>query len=106
MHGHGSQQGPKPKMTVDYNELNMLYVRYVYLTRPSIFMRDKPILLQERMLHRGYDGTASVEKISLVMIFMKHGSIVGQSPAGKDVSMEAEEVVIHHQAMTGEDKAD
>jgi hypothetical protein len=33
----------------------MLYVRYVHLTRPSIFIRDKPIFSSERMLHKDYD---------------------------------------------------
>jgi hypothetical protein len=32
---------------------------------------------------------------------------MGQSPAGKNVNTEAEDIVgIHHQAMTGEDTAD
>jgi hypothetical protein len=30
--------------------------------RPNIFMRDKPILLSERMLHKDYDRKGSVEK--------------------------------------------
>jgi hypothetical protein len=38
---------------------------------------------------------------------MGHGSVVGQSPASKGMSTEPEAiVVIHHQAMTGEDTAD
>jgi hypothetical protein len=32
--------------------------------------------------------------------------VSAQLPVGKNVSMEAEEVVIHHQATTGEDTAD
>jgi hypothetical protein len=35
--------------------------------RPSIFIRDKPILSSERMLHKGYDRKGSVEKKSLVV---------------------------------------
>jgi hypothetical protein len=36
-----------------------------------------------------------------------NGLVLGQSPASKNVSMEAEDIVgIHHQAMTGEDTAD
>jgi hypothetical protein len=42
---------------------NMLYVRYVHLTkRPSIFIRHKPILSSERMLHKDYYRRSSVEK--------------------------------------------
>jgi hypothetical protein len=44
---------------------NMLYVRYVHLTRPSIFIRDKFIFSSEGMLHKDYDCRSSVEKISL-----------------------------------------
>jgi hypothetical protein len=41
------------------------------------------------------------------MSFMEHGSAVGQSPAGKEVTTENEDIaVIHHQAMPGEDTAD
>jgi hypothetical protein len=35
--------------------------------RPSIFIRDKPILLLERMLHKDYDHKGTVEKKSLVV---------------------------------------
>jgi hypothetical protein len=38
----------------------MLYVQYIHLTRPVIFVRDKPILLSERMLHKDYDRKGSV----------------------------------------------
>jgi hypothetical protein len=40
----------------------MLYVRYVHLTRPSIFVSHKPIFSSERMLHKNYNK-GSVEKI-------------------------------------------
>jgi hypothetical protein len=64
------------------------------LTRPSIFIRDKPIILSERMLCKDYDGKGSVgEKKYLVVSFMGHGSLVGQSPASKDVWMEAEDML-------------
>jgi hypothetical protein len=44
---------------------NILYMRYVQLTRQSIFIRGKPILSLERMLHKDYDRKGSVEtKIS------------------------------------------
>jgi hypothetical protein len=37
----------------------------------------------------------------------RNGSVVGQSPGGKNVSTEAEDIVgICHQATTGEDTAD
>jgi hypothetical protein len=42
----------------------MLYVRNVHLTRPNIFIRDKPIFSSERMLHKDYYRKSSVEKIS------------------------------------------
>jgi hypothetical protein len=32
--------------------------------RPSIFVRDKPILSDERMLHKNCDLNGSIEKIS------------------------------------------
>jgi hypothetical protein len=35
---------------------------YVHLTRPSIFVRDKPILLSERILNKDYNCKGSVEK--------------------------------------------
>jgi hypothetical protein len=35
--------------------------------RPSIFIRDKPIFLSERMLHKNYYREGSVEKKSLVV---------------------------------------
>jgi hypothetical protein len=33
------------------------------LTRPSIFIRDKPNISSGRMLHKDYDYEGSVEKI-------------------------------------------
>jgi hypothetical protein len=39
-----------------------LYVRYVHVKRPSIFIRDKLILSSERMLHKDYDLKGSVER--------------------------------------------
>jgi hypothetical protein len=55
--------------------INVLYVLYVYLTRPSIFIRDKPIPSSERMLHKGYDRKGSVERSkSLVVILKKLGA--------------------------------
>jgi hypothetical protein len=42
----------------------MLRVRYVPMTRPSIFITDKPIHSSDRELHKGYDHKGSVEKIS------------------------------------------
>jgi hypothetical protein len=36
----------------------------VHLTRPSIFIRDKPILWSQRMLHEDYDRKGSVEILS------------------------------------------
>jgi hypothetical protein len=45
---------------------NMLYVRYVHLTRPIIFIRDKPVLSSERMLRKGYYRKSSVAKMSVV----------------------------------------
>jgi hypothetical protein len=38
------------------------YVRYVHVTRSSIFIRDKPIFSSERMLHKNYYRKVSVEK--------------------------------------------
>jgi hypothetical protein len=48
----------------------MLHVPHVHLTRPSIFIRDKPILSSERMLHTPMDPECkgSVENIYLVVI--------------------------------------
>jgi hypothetical protein len=40
----------------------MLYVRYVHLTKASIFIRDKPIFSSERKLHKDYDRKSSVAK--------------------------------------------
>jgi hypothetical protein len=39
----------------------------MYDEMPSIFMRDKPIFLSERMLHKGYYCRSSVEKKILVV---------------------------------------
>jgi hypothetical protein len=41
-------------------------MRYVYWTRPSIFIRDKPmsIFFPEGMLYKDLDLKGSVEKIS------------------------------------------
>jgi hypothetical protein len=36
---------PNQRTTVDWKELNMLYVQYVQLKRQGIFIRDKLILL-------------------------------------------------------------
>jgi hypothetical protein len=38
-------------------------MRYLH-ERPSIFIREKPILSSERMLHKYYDRKSSVGKIS------------------------------------------
>jgi hypothetical protein len=47
---------------------NMLYVRYVHLTKkPSIFIKVKPIFSSERMLRKDYDRKSSVEKETLFM---------------------------------------
>jgi hypothetical protein len=47
----------------------MLHVRYVYMTRPSIFIRDKPIFSSERMLHKDYDRQVfSWKKILAVIL--------------------------------------
>jgi hypothetical protein len=42
-------------------------VRYVHFTRPSIFIRNKPIFSSVRMLHKDYDRKGSVDKKSLVV---------------------------------------
>jgi hypothetical protein len=34
---------------------NMLYVRYVHLTKDQAYLWDKPIFSSERMLHKEYD---------------------------------------------------
>jgi hypothetical protein len=41
---------------------NMLYVRYVHLKRPSVFIGDESILSSERMLHKDYGRKSSLEK--------------------------------------------
>jgi hypothetical protein len=41
---------------------NMLYVRYVHSTRPSIFIRDELILSSERIFHKEYDLKGYVER--------------------------------------------
>jgi adenylate cyclase class IV len=43
---------------------NMLYVLYVRLTKVkrSLFIKDKPILSSESMLHEDYDRKGSVAK--------------------------------------------
>jgi hypothetical protein len=62
----------------------VLYVRYVYLIRSSIFMRDKPISSSERMFHRDYDNKGSVEKRkSVVVILKKLGSKKNRSAANR-----------------------
>jgi hypothetical protein len=35
--------------------------------RPSIFIRDKPVLSSERMLHKEYDRKVPVEKLTLIV---------------------------------------
>jgi hypothetical protein len=35
---------------------------HIFDKRPSIFIRDKPILSSDRMLHKEYDHKDSVEK--------------------------------------------
>jgi hypothetical protein len=39
-----------------------IYAKCTLDERPSIFIRDKPILSSERMLHKDYDRKGSVEK--------------------------------------------
>jgi hypothetical protein len=39
---------------------NVLYVRYVHLTKAKLIIRDKPILSSEGMLHENYDRKRSV----------------------------------------------
>jgi hypothetical protein len=41
----------------------MLYVKRTLDKRPSMFIREKPVLSSERMLHKNYDRKGSVEKI-------------------------------------------
>jgi hypothetical protein len=41
--------------------------------RPSLFIRDKPILSSERMLNKDYDRKGSVAKTSLVVSLKGHG---------------------------------
>jgi hypothetical protein len=41
---------------------------YTLDKRPSIFIRDKPILLSERMLHKDCDHKGSVEKNKIVIL--------------------------------------
>jgi hypothetical protein len=38
---------------------NTLYMGYVHLTRPNIFIRDKPIFSSETMLLKDYDCKGS-----------------------------------------------
>jgi hypothetical protein len=45
----------------------MLHVRYVHLSRPSIFVRHEPIFSSERVLRKDYDRNGSVEKEKLVV---------------------------------------
>jgi hypothetical protein len=40
----------------------MLYVRYVYLTEPHKFIRDKLNFSSEKMLHNDYESKDSVPK--------------------------------------------
>jgi hypothetical protein len=44
--------------------------------RASIFIRDEPIFLSERMSHKDYDREGSAEKISLVTSLMELGAKV------------------------------
>jgi hypothetical protein len=45
-----------------------LNVRYVHLTkRPNIFIREKPILSSQKMLHKEYDSKGSAKKKHLGM---------------------------------------
>jgi hypothetical protein len=45
----------------------MLYVRYAHFTRPVIFIREKPILSSERMLH----NTARVQLKKSLIVSLK-----------------------------------
>jgi hypothetical protein len=42
--------------------------------KPSLFIRDKPILSSERMLHKDYYRKGSVEKKSLVVLLKGLGA--------------------------------
>jgi hypothetical protein len=42
--------------------------------KPILFIRDKPILSSERMLHKDYDRKGSVEKKTLFMSLKGHDS--------------------------------
>jgi hypothetical protein len=42
--------------------------------RPSIFIKDEPILSSERMLHKDFDRKCSVGKKTLVVILKGLGS--------------------------------
>jgi hypothetical protein len=65
----------KPVLTEDlyvvekeeFQELAICAIRTLE-TRRSIFIKDKPIFLSERMLHKDYDRNASVAKTNLVVI--------------------------------------
>jgi hypothetical protein len=37
----------------------LLYVPYIHLTKAKLFIRDKPIFMSERMLHKDYDCNGS-----------------------------------------------
>jgi hypothetical protein len=52
----------------------MIYVQYDHLTKRSLFIRDKPILSSEKMLHKDYDSKGSVTKKSLVVILKGLGA--------------------------------
>jgi hypothetical protein len=47
---------------VQEKEFSMLYVRYINLARPSMFIRDKPTLSLEGMLRKDYDRKGSLKK--------------------------------------------
>jgi hypothetical protein len=65
---------------------NMLDVRYIHFTKAkrSLFIRDKPILSSERILHKNYGGKGSVaEEKSLFLRFEWLGAERNRQPLSK-----------------------
>jgi hypothetical protein len=63
----------KPKLTqglyIVHKEVfnNMIYLRYVHLTKFRHIQRGKPIVLSERILHKDYDRKGSIGKQTLAV---------------------------------------
>jgi hypothetical protein len=61
----------KPGLTEDLYTVHKEEFSITHLTRPSTFIRDKPILSSERMLHKDYNRKGSVAKKKSLVVILK-----------------------------------